>query len=264
MSGGGLAAALVLLYSVGMRPLPALVFFAVCVRPGFAQPAFEVASLKPSPRAAGKDARGEVVFAPNGLRARNVSLAALICAAWSVEPSQVSGPGWLDLDEFDLDARSAAPVPADRSRLMLRALLAERFRLVLRRETKEISAFTLVIDKGGPKLQPRSDAAPPPGRRGFHGDMRQFANLLSVQLSIPATNDPTRPAVAAGPPVPVVDRTGLPGVYDFDFEFKPDGSDPLTLWQRILRDQLGLRLDRRKIEAVLLVVEHADRTPAAP
>jgi uncharacterized protein (TIGR03435 family) len=223
--------------------------------PVFAQ-TFAVASVKPSAHEAGRDARGRVAVSPRGVTARNVSLAQLIAAAYQVQPFRISGPGWLDVLEFDVDARADAPADV---RLLLRNLLAERFHLMLRHESKETPVYALVVDKGGPKIHPDGAA----GNRSFHGDLDQFANLLAVQLSIPATTDPTRPAIASNTPVPVVNETNLEGIYSIPVDFRPDGSDPFTLWQRILRDQLGLRLERRRSKLDYLIVDSADRTPTA-
>jgi uncharacterized protein (TIGR03435 family) len=234
-----------------------------------AQSAFSVASLKPSARIAGRDARGSFAFAPDRVSARNVSLKDLILQAYDLMPYQIAGgPGWLDSDEFDLDARSETPANREELRRMLQNLLAERFHLTLRTEEKEIRAYVLSVDKAGAKIHAVSAETPPapsaPGRRPFHGDLDQFARLLSIQLSIPTSNDPTRPSMAAGPGVPVVNNTGLPGVYDFSVEFRPEaGVDMFLLWQRILQEQLGLKLESRRIQAKLYTVERAERIPAA-
>src|SRR6185369_16053849 len=102
-----------------------------------ADPAFAVASLKPSAREAGRDYRGALLVGADRLTGRNVTLLALIAEAYGVEPFRISGPSWLDAREFDLDARADAPAPRDRLRTMLRTLLAERFHLLLRTERKE-------------------------------------------------------------------------------------------------------------------------------
>ena len=77
-------------------------------------------------------------------------------------------------------------------------------------------------------------------------------------------DDPGRPSVASGPPVPVVDKTGLQGIFDFNIEIRPEaGVDMYTLWQRVLQEQLGLRLESRKDKVDVLVVDGADRMPTA-
>jgi uncharacterized protein (TIGR03435 family) len=225
---------------------------------------FAVASLKPSARPAGKDYRGRITVQPDRLAARNVSLLDLMVEAYGVQRFQVEGPKWLDDDEFDLDARAEGAAGRAESQVMLQKLLAERFELTLRRESKDARVFVLSRGKGGVRIHPVEGAAPASGWPRFHGDMRQFANLLSIQLSIPANagNDPSRPSVAGGAPVPVVDETGLEGVYDFNVDLPPElGADSFVRWQRALQDQLGLRLDRRQAAVEYVKIEHAIRTP---
>jgi uncharacterized protein (TIGR03435 family) len=247
-----------------------LLFFAIgCFGQAATTSTFAVASLKKSAQAAGRDARGAIVIGADRVSARNVSLKDLLVAAHHLEPYQVSGPGWLDSDEFDMDARADGPVSQEQLRLMLQNLLSERFQLSLHRYEKEVATYALVIDRNGPKIQPAPQgtkagerSAPAAGRRSFHGDMRQLANLLSVQLSIPAVSDPTRPSIATASPVPVIDKTGLPGSYDFSVDFRPEpDTDMFQLWQRILQDRLGLKLENRKVQAQFLVVDRAARIP---
>jgi uncharacterized protein (TIGR03435 family) len=225
---------------------------------------FEVASVKPSAHPVGKDARGAITFEPNRVSARSVSLLNLIVAAWRVQPFQVTGgPGWLDLDEFDLDARAASASGKEQLGAMLQSLLAERFHLSLRRDTKEMRVYALTVDKGTPRLHAATgELAPTTSPANFHGDMRQFANLISIQLSIPPIDDPTRPSIASGPPVPVIDKTGLEGNFDISVDLPHDLGDAFTRWQRALRDQLGLKLESARAPVETLVIDRVDRKPS--
>jgi len=88
------------------------------------------------------------------------------------------------------------------------------------------------------------------------------ADLLAVQLSIPSPDNPTEPVRASASPVPVMDKTGLSGVFDFIVNMHPElGTDMFTAWRRALREQLGLRLDSRKGTVAVLVVDEAARIP---
>lgn len=228
---------------------------------------FDVASIKPSAHPVGKDARGRINFEPNRLSAGNVSLLNLIVEAWHVQPFQVTaGPGWLDLDEFDLDARTASAPSKEQMRAMLQSLLTERFHLALHRNTKDMRVYALMVDKGTPKLHSATgELAPTTSPANFHGDMRQFANLISIQLSIPPipSDDPTRPSIASGPPVPVIDKTGLEGNFDISVNIRPElSSDMYTLWQRALREQLGLKLESTHAPVEVLIIDRIDRKPA--
>jgi uncharacterized protein (TIGR03435 family) len=202
---------------------------------------------------------------PAGLSGKNVTLKHLITQAYHLQPYQVfGGPGWLDVSEYDIDAKADGPAGKDRLALMLRTLLAERFGVVAHREARELRVYELVVDKGGPKIHAVKDGEIPAagGGRRFRGDLQQFANLLAVQLTIPLTDDPGKPGMASATPVPVVDNTGLAGVYEFSVDIKPElGGDMFTLWQRVLQDQLGLKLENRKSSVEVLVVDRAERVP---
>lgn len=225
----------------------------------FAQATFDAASVRRSGINQGVDARGQVVFGPNRVSAKNVTLKDLIGTAYRVQHSQIAGgPRWLDAQEFDIDARADAPATNLQLRQMLQALLGERFHLVFHKETKELRVHALVVDKNGFKTKQSG------GGQHFHGEMRQLADLIAVQGTIPAAVDPGRPAMAGSAPIPVVDKTGLDGVYDFDLDLKPElGTDQFTLWQRVLKEQLGLRLESQKARVEILFIDSADRVPGA-
>jgi uncharacterized protein (TIGR03435 family) len=247
-----------------MRAAIAICAFLSLIRAAPAQtPAFAVASVKPSRQQLGRDANSRISIGPAGLSGRNVTLNYLIAEAYRVQPYQVSGgPNWLDRLEFDVEAKADAPTPAEQLARMLQGLLTDRFRLSLHRETRELRVYDLVVDKRGPKIH--ATAAGAAGPQSFHGDMRQFAELLSIQLSIAMPDDPTKPGRASGAPVPVRDMTGLPGVYDISVDLKPDvGADMFALWQSTLQDRLGLKLESRRAPVEVLVIDHAERTPVA-
>jgi uncharacterized protein (TIGR03435 family) len=247
-----------------MRAAIAVTAFVSLVCAAQAQtPVFAVASVKPSQRQLGRDANSRIVIGPAGLRGANVTLKHLIGEAYRVQPYQIpGGPGWLDSEEYDVEAKADGPATAEQIALMLRGLLTDRFRLSLHRETRELRVYDLVVDKRGAKIHPTAEGVA--GPRGFHGDMRQFAGLLSIQLSIALPDDPTKPGRASGAPVPVVDKTGLTGIYDIGLDLKPEpGADMFTLWQGVLQDRLGLKLEWRKDAVEVLVIDHAERVPAA-
>ena len=96
----------------------------------------------------------------------------------------------------------------------------------------------------------------------FHGTMQEFADLLAIQTTIPAPADSTRPAIGSSAPTPVIDQTGLEGVHDFRVDMRPEiGTDQFTIWQRALKEQLGLELQSRKAKVETFVVTSADRVP---
>ena len=227
-------------------------------------PAFDVASVKPSQHLVGADYNNQLSYSPNGIIARNVTLKRLVAEAYQLQLNQVLGPGWLDKNEYDIEARSAVVGTREQYALMLRSLVAERFKLTEHNEMREMRVYELVVGKSGSKIRPARDGEPPDAGAGFHfhGDIRRFADLLAVQLSIPAPDNPAEPARATTSPIPVLDKTGLPGVFDFSVDIHPElGTDMFTAWQRVLEDQLGLRIEGRKGNLPVLVVDEAARMP---
>lgn len=257
-------------YIQRMRPFFAIAILLCWHNASFAQ-SFDVASVKPSRQTIGRDANSQISFGGTGLSGRNVTLKRLIVEAYNLQPHQVSGgPRWLDDSEYDIDAKPDGSATKESLRLMLRALLAERFRLSTHTESKELNVYELVVGKDGPKVHAVKDTESPAARsfatgvKGFRGTMQQFANLLSVQLAIPEVDDPGRPAISSGTPPPVLDKTGLPGLYDIAVEMRPElGTSMFNLWQRALQDRLGLKLESRKSKVEILVVDRAEKVPLA-
>ena len=225
--------------------------------------AFEVASVKPSPHAVGPDYNNQLSVASSGFTAKNATLRRLIADAYGVQVRQVAGPGWLDENEYDIEARTAGPVQREALEGMLRTLLAERFELKQHGETREMGVYELVAGKSGALVEPGKAAKAGPGFH-FQGTMRRFADFLAVQLSMPIPDDATQPGRGGGPMRPVLDRTGLEGTYDFRIDVRPElGADPLGLWRQALRAQLGLDIESRRGPVAVIVVDHAARVPTA-
>ena len=230
---------------------------------------FDVASVKLSAKPVGKDYYNQIAIGPSTFSGRNVTLKRLIVEAYGIDPPQVfGGPKWLDDAEYDVEAKAAQAVSREELRKMLQPLLAARFHLATHRETRDLKVYELTVDKGGPKVQPvkEGEGTPAPlGSRHFHGTLQQLANLISIQLTIPvSTDDPSRPSMASGAPVPVFDKTGLTGTYDFDIDFKLDPSVPaFNRWQSVLQEQLGLKVENRRAQIEGIVVDSADRVPVA-
>jgi uncharacterized protein (TIGR03435 family) len=220
---------------------------------------FEVASLKLSK----PPARSTITILPGGERlvARNMPLLWLIGQAYGVPNRLISGLD--DVKEtYDIEAKADHPVPREQIMRMLRTLLEDRFRLKVRRETKELSAHVLVVAKGGPKLDENRDGGDL-GIKKITGNktayrnipMSLFANILSM-----AVDDA------------VVDATGLKASYDFtlDYYYGPggqgvrEGREPApdangASIYTALQEQLGLKLEARKGPVEMLVVEHIER-----
>jgi uncharacterized protein (TIGR03435 family) len=229
-------------------------------------PAFEVASVKGSPRQIGADYNNQFTVLPSGITARNATLRRLVSEAYRLQVRQVVGPSWLDENEYDIEARTGDHANREQLDLMLRTLLAERFNLQQHRETREMRVYELLADKAGTKFHSVKSGETAKAGAGFHfhGDMRRFADFLAVQFSVPILDDPTQPGRAGGPAIPVLDRTELSGVYDLIVDVKPElGTDSFTLWQRALGEQLGLRIESRRAPVEVVVIDDATRVPSA-
>ncbi len=245
--------------------LSATLCTAALAQPQPAQPTFEVASVRPSAQTVGPDYNNQIRWTADRFTAKNVTLKRLVADAWSLQLNQVIGPPWLDRNEYDIEARPAAEAKPEQRARMLKDLLAERFALKQHSETREMRVYELTVANDGPKIKPVTGEEPHAGAGlHFHGEMRQFADLLAVQFSIPAPERPDAPARAGGPLIPVIDKTGLQGTYDFSVDIRPEiGTDSFAAWQRALNDQLGLRIESRKGDVPVLIVDNAAKIPSA-
>jgi uncharacterized protein (TIGR03435 family) len=229
-------------------------------------PSFEVVSVRPSQQEVGPDYNNQITYSPTGFTGRNVTLKRLIAEAWHCQRNQVIGPAWIDRNEYDVAARLPDGASKEQIPPMLRSLLADRFGLKVHGETRSMRGYELTVAPGGPRIHPvqPGDAAVDGQGLHFHGDMRQFADLLAVQISIPAPTSANVPVIADASPAPVLNKTGLDGIYEFSVDLRPEiGTDGFTFWKRVLEDQLGLRIESRKVDVEFVVVDDALKIPTA-
>jgi uncharacterized protein (TIGR03435 family) len=235
--------------------------------------AFDVATIKPI---GADEEKGRYITMQGTHRfvVKDYTLKLLIAAAYDLNPKTISGgPAWVESDHYNILAETPGEVrPShDEQMTMLRALLADRFKLTFHREAKDFSIFELQVLKSGPKLKPPAapDQPPavgpgvvyPPQRivlPGRNATMGEFASLLQRAIL----------------DRPVVDKTGLAGRYDFDLEWAPDetqfGGDvpvasadaPSPPLFRAIQDQLGLRLVATRGPVDALVINTAERPSA--
>jgi uncharacterized protein (TIGR03435 family) len=220
---------------------------------------FEVASVKPS--APGQ--RGGIVRPMPGNQAymaQNMPLRILMTVAYTVTNRQISGgPDWIDTEPWDLMAKADRAYPVEQLRVMLQKVLEERFQMKVRRETREMPVWELVVDKGGPKMPKhdptdinRAPMGPGPGPNG-RGMAGQNLPISYLAFSLSRMLDRN-----------VIDKTGLDGVWDVSIDFvreqdpNQDGPSIFTA----VREQLGLRLVSARGPVEHLVIEGAER-PAA-
>jgi uncharacterized protein (TIGR03435 family) len=191
---------------------------------------------------------------------RNCTLWKCIWFAYHLKDYQITGgPKWLDHDRYDVNARSAEPVKSPELLLMLQRLLAERFKLVIHRESRPFAGYALVVAKGGLKLGVAAREGPPMINTPRAGIIAATAAPLGWLAR-----------VLEGPRLlnaPVVDATQLSGVYDFKVEWTPEEEPEAAGYLGLsisaaLEGQIGLKLEPRKIPLEVVVVDSAVKAPA--
>ena len=239
---------------------------------GGAAPAFEVATIKPV-LPAQKTGRYITMQSMNRWVAKYYTLKLLIAAAYDVSPKVISGgPSWADDDHFDIVALTPGDTRPSRpaQMAMLRALLAERFKLSFHREEKEFSIYELEVNKGGPKLKESTEPA--------SEEAQLVSTVYPDHLHLPAKNatmgDFASLLQRALLDRPVVDKTGLTGRYDFDLDWTADetefGGDiaaapsdaPNPPFFTAIQQQLGLRIEAARGLVQALIIDRADRPSA--
>ena len=233
-----------------------------------ARPAFETTSVKPNKSV---DRRFGIVPSPGGrLRATNSTLKQLINVAYALPDFRIVGStGWMSGDRFDIEAKAAGDPSREQLVLMLQSLLADRFQLMVHRETRELPTYEFKLMKGGPKFKEgKCVGTPGPlnpcggftasawghfvGKAARIGQLSQFLSSLQSRV--------------------VVDKTGLAGEYDLELTWTPDElptgpGDPDQVPPdpngpsifTALQEQLGLHLEPSKGPVEILVIDSAQK-----
>jgi uncharacterized protein (TIGR03435 family) len=245
-------------------------------------PTFDVASVKPNES---RDAESASFVQPGGrYTATNVTLRMLLKSAYGLHDDQlVGGPSWINSDRFDLAAKaegySTASVFRDQARLMLRPLLTDRFKLVIRREQRDLPVYALA--KAGRVLGQQIRPSDPRACDGSAKAMPTPPLAAEPEAPLPCGAEIYRPGHLAARGMAfslfvlnvsrytdrvVVDRTGLEGKFDWDVQWVPDdltvnGSRPPdgpALFVA-LREQASLKIERRRGSVEVFVIEHAEK-----
>ncbi|HWC98057.1 MAG TPA: TIGR03435 family protein [Candidatus Sulfopaludibacter sp.] len=277
-------------------------------------PEFEAASIKPAPPPTGNGMRvmmrgGPGSDDPGRLDWDNVSLRNMLTNAFNIKDYQLQGPDWMNTERFIVAAKIAPNTTKEQYRLMLQKLLAERFHMTFHHEEREHAVFALTVAKGGPKLkesdpndtsgfgpmmgrggevQGRAMPPPPPPPRGATlgrgGMMRMMPGHLEAKHnSIDSLANMLSNLVGK----PVIDQTGLKGIYDFTLEYAPDSveggpqfagggpppgapggegrapaaADPGATVYAAVQQQLGLKLESKKLPLDNVVIDHIEKVP---
>jgi uncharacterized protein (TIGR03435 family) len=260
-----------------------------------ASPSFEVATIKPN---TADSNRVNLNLQPGGrFVATNVSLQVLISVAYGdplpLPPNRIAmnakwiggtqGAGYATADRFDVEAKADRDLAQNELQLPLRTLLADRFKLVVHHETKELPAYSLLLDRADGRLGPRMkrsdvDCSDPREFTAKNADGTSKCGFRSVPGSAKGRATVANLARFLTNPTadhrPVENRTGLEGTFDFDLTWTPEVPVPAdappgpavdpngpSLFTA-LREQLGLKLEPAKSRIDILVVDRAERPSA--
>jgi len=203
--------------------------------------------------------RPNVTTDPGNVTMTNLPLKAVIQWAYHMQAVQIIGPGWLDSNRYDITAKAAGPSSDDKLRQMMQTLLADRFKLAFHRETKEMQAFVVSVAKGGHKMKPSEGDGPMDLKPTGKGLNIAFTHVTLAQL-----------AEMAGSPLQgvVVDQTGLKGAWDFTIDAsslamqKPaDLEEAISMIIQVMNDQLGIKVEQKRVPATVMIVEHVEKVP---
>jgi uncharacterized protein (TIGR03435 family) len=238
------------------------------------RPSFEVASIKRAAPTSDENLSVGMSRDPGRLSYNNTTLKNLIAHAYRVKEHQVLGPDWLDSERYDVDAKLPDGASIDQVPSMLQALLVERFKLHLEKTTRIMPAYALVISKRGSKLH-WVDEDPGDLRMAIDSNGRHVVGKVSLEVFCRE--------LSTWMDRPVVDMTGLKGVFDLDIRWSgdegpsdlsavrprldgsqtvpaDDGNTGMSLAASIQK-QFGLRLENRKARVEVWIVQHAERAP---
>lgn len=260
-----------------------------------APPAFDVVSVRPSAPPTGGPMFATIGSRPGGQWiSQNVQFISILRAAYTSFPSPgqiVGGPDWIHTERFDINARAAGDPPAEVVTEMLKLLLADRFKLKVHTEQREIDVYALVLARPDGRLGPglrkaavdceareaarkrdlaaglpaTQASAPKPGERPECGMLSSSMNgVLRVATgSTPISAVVRQIQVNVGRPV--IDRTGLTGRFDIELQFSATGPqtaadqpDAPTSVFTAVQEQLGLKLKSRKERMDVLVIDQVE------
>jgi uncharacterized protein (TIGR03435 family) len=244
------------------------------------KPQFEVAEVRSSPRTAQPFARGPF-YTSGRYELRFATMLDMIHTAYGVDPERVSGgPNWLEMDRFDVFAKTPEKSTSESRRLMLQSLLTERFKLVTHNDSRPMAAYGLTAKK--PQLKEASGEGetgckftvenatngPPPGGGPLQVPMFVYTCRNSTMAAFAAAllNAPAAPQYLNNRLV--VDQTDLKGSYDFTLRYTPKiPAGMSTVGEQIplfdaVEKQLGLKLELTTAPMPVIVVDSVNQKPA--
>jgi uncharacterized protein (TIGR03435 family) len=204
---------------------------------------------------------------------RRATMLNVMRIAYGVDPDTiVGGPAWLETDRFDVVAKAPPGTSPETVKLMLQALLADRFKLVVHKDTRPIQGFVLSLGKGKPKLkeadgsgEPGCQPQPlPPPSADFIPPQVVSCHNITLETFAPTLRRMAGEYLTG----PVLDSTGLNGAWDFDLKWTGKGllplagADGITVFDAVDK-QLGLKLEPQKVPMPVIVVDSVNQKPTA-
>jgi uncharacterized protein (TIGR03435 family) len=262
------------------------------------EPSFDVVSIRPSPSESTE--AEDIRPTPFGrLTATNATGRSLILRAYGLVDVQLIGaPAWLNRERYDIDARVAAPPGGSDALLpLLRSLIVERFKLSARQETRELPAYALTFARRDRQLgslirttqadctKPTTmtqdevrasvrDGWPPCGMQYVVGFLTTGPNGNNRKMRVRRSGIPMAALASGLQPIvdrPVIDQTGLEGRFDVEYSYSPQPPTPgvesvfgpdAPAISVALEEQLGLKLESRRMGVPVLVIDSIDRPSA--
>jgi uncharacterized protein (TIGR03435 family) len=244
-------------------------------------PKFEVADIRVSPRMTQPIVQGPF-FGAGRYEVHNATMLDLVHFAYDVDPERISGgPNWLEMNRYDVAAKLPGPSTKESRKLMMQNMLAERFKLVVHKDSKPIEAFALTAGKKPALKEADGDGEkrcgftvenqPPNGPQ--QGPIQlPVLNIACKNMSMEAFAAAILDLPAAGQYLNnkiVLDQTGLKGEWNFNFRFTPKVpagiqtiGEKITLFDAIDK-QAGLKLDSASVPAPVIVVDSVNAKPTA-
>jgi uncharacterized protein (TIGR03435 family) len=223
---------------------------------------FEVASVKPRP--AGDSYAGRTRWnLPDGFTATDSTLQLLVLQTYQLLPYRLSGgPAWSATERFDIVAKAERQLTDDEKRAMVRALLEQRFKLMTHRESRNARTYALVRARNDGRL---GTGLKPTVCEQHCGVVGSFAAIIAQGVDMNELARRLEPMMRTT----VVDETALSGRFDFRLRFSPESlpgtpaafakDDEAPSIFTALEEELGLKLEPRRGQIEMLVIDSAER-----
>jgi uncharacterized protein (TIGR03435 family) len=187
---------------------------------------------------------------------QNWPLRDIVLKAYDLQNYALAAPDWLASRYFDINAKAVGKVTESELRRMLQSLLVERFHIKVHAESKARDAFVLLPAGGGLKISPVHD------RGAFGVDVSRYSDSTKVACRH-CTMDNLAGVLADQVNRAVIDQSGLSGEYSVTLEWSPNqnAADPGPSIFTALKEQLGLRLEARRVPVPIIVVDRISQVP---